>query len=155
MMKRALTFSLMLFLVLGLLAPALRAQGNLVGIWKTVADEGPDKGKAKSHLEIFEKNGAFFARIHKLLLEPQDKVCENCKGDLKGKPLVGLVIMSDMKKTGKIDKDFGEEYAGGEIMDPENGKSYRCKIWVKGDNLTVRGYLLAFHRTQNWFRVKP
>ena len=152
-MKRALAFSLMLFLALGLLAPALRAQSNLVGIWKTVADEGPDKGKAKSYLEIFEKDGLFFARINKLLLEPQDKVCEKCKGDLKGKPLVGMIIMSDMKKTGKVDADFGEEYAGGEIMDPENGKSYRCKIWVKGDNLTVRGYLAIFHRTQNWYRV--
>jgi uncharacterized protein (DUF2147 family) len=155
MMKRFLTVSLVMVMALGLLAPALRAQGTVTGLWKTIADEGPDKGKAKSYLEIFEKDGVFFARINKLLLEPQDKVCEKCKGDLKGKPLVGMILMSDMKKTGKIDKDFGEEFAGGEIMDPENGKSYRCKIWVKGDNLTVRGYLLAFHRTQNWYRVTP
>jgi uncharacterized protein (DUF2147 family) len=153
MTKRLFAVALMTTLVVAAAAPALRAQGVLMGTWKTIADEGEDKGKAKSHLEIFEKDGAYFARIVKLLLEPQDKTCDKCKGDLKDKPLVGMVIMSDMKKTGKTDAEFGEEYAGGEIMDPENGKSYRCKIWVKGDILTVRGYLAIFHRTQNWYRV--
>ncbi len=153
MRKKAFVFAVAALFALAVLTPILRAQEVLAGTWKTVADEGEDKGKAKSHLEIFEKDGAYFARIAKLLLEPQDKVCEKCKGELKGKPLVGMIIMSDMKKTGKVDAEFGEEYAGGEIMDPENGKSYRCKIWVKGDTLTVRGYLAIFHRTQNWFRV--
>ena len=153
MSKRLLTVVILAVLAAAFLAPSLRAQNVLIGKYKTIADEGPDKGKAKSHLEIFEQNGAYFARIAKLLLEPQDKVCEKCKGEKKGKPLVGMVLMSDMKKTGKVDKDFGDEYAGGEIMDPENGKSYRCKIWVKGDVLTVRGYLAMFHRTQNWYRV--
>ena len=153
MIKRLFGIALLTAFVVSLATPALRAQEVLAGTWKTIADEGEDKGKAKSHLEIFEKNGVFFARIAKLLLEPQDKVCEKCKGDLKGKPLIGMVIMSEMKKTGKVDEDFGDEYAGGEIMDPENGKSYRCKIWVKGDLLTVRGYLAVFHRTQNWYRV--
>jgi uncharacterized protein (DUF2147 family) len=153
-MKRILTVSLMMVLALGILGSTLRAQGVLTGTWKTIADEGDDKGKANSYLDIFVKDGVYFARISKLLLEPADKVCDKCKGDLKGKPLVGLVIMSDMKKTGSIDKDMGEEYAGGDIMDPDNGKSYRCKIWIKGDTLTVRGYLAMFHRTQYWYRVK-
>ncbi len=153
MRKKAFVSVVVALFALAILTPVLRAQEVLAGTWKTIADEGEDKGKAKSHLEIFEKDGAYFARISKLLLEPQDKVCEKCKGDLKGKPLVGMIIMSEMKKTGKVDAEFGEEYAGGEIMDPENGKSYRCKIWVKGDTLTVRGYLAIFHRTQNWYRV--
>ena len=154
-MKKIALIALVTVFALSFLSNNLRAQDNLIGTYKTIADEGPDKCKAKSHLEIFEQNGAYFARIAKLLLEPQDKVCEKCKGDLKGKPLIGMVIMSEMKKTGKTDADFGDEYAGGKIMDPENGKSYRCKIWVKGDTLTVRGYLLAFHRTQYWYRVTP
>jgi len=153
MKKRTLTIVLLAAVTVAFLSIGLQAQNVLVGKYKTIADEGADKGKAKSHLEIFEQNGAYFARIAKLLLEPQDKTCDNCKGDLKNKPLIGMVIMSDMKKTGKIDKDFGDEYAGGEIMDADNGKTYRCKIWVKGDLLTVRGYLAVFHRTQNWYRV--
>jgi len=152
-MKKTLSLVLAALVAVLFLSGPARAQNQVTGIWKTIADEDPDKGKAKSHLEIFEKDGIFYARIAKLLLEPQDKVCDKCKGDLKNKPLIGMVIMTGMKKTGKIDKDFGDEYAGGEIMDPDNGKSYRCKIWVKGDTMTVRGYLAFFHRTQNWYRV--
>jgi uncharacterized protein (DUF2147 family) len=153
MKKRLFAIVVLTAVAVTFLSLGLRAQNVVVGKWKTIADEGPDKGKAKSHLEIFEQNGLYFARIAKLLLEPQDKTCDKCKGDLKDKPLIGMVLMNNMKKTGSVDKDFGDEYAGGEIMDPENGKSYRCKIWVKGDTLTVRGYVAMFHRTQNWYRV--
>jgi uncharacterized protein (DUF2147 family) len=153
MKKRLFAIVVLTAVAVTFLSLGLRAQNIVTGTWKTIADEGPDKGKAKSYLEIFEQNGLYFARIAKLLLEPQDKTCDKCKGDLKDKPLIGMVLMNNMKKTGDIDNDFGDEYAGGEIMDPENGKSYRCKIWVKGDTLTVRGYVAMFHRTQNWYRV--
>ena len=46
------------------------------------------------------------------------------------------------------------KYAGGTIMDPDNGKTYKCKMWVKGDVLTSRGYIGFLYRTQQWFRVK-
>jgi uncharacterized protein (DUF2147 family) len=133
---------------------SVSAEEKLTGTWKTIADEGPDKGKAKSYLDIYESGGAYFAKINKLLLKPQDTKCDKCSGALKNKPLIGMVIFSNMKKTGKVDKDFGDEYAGGQIMDPDNGKSYTCKIWIKGDTLVVRGYLAFFYRTQRWYRVK-
>jgi len=47
----------------------------------------------------------------------------------------------------------GDEYAGGEILDPEVGRVYRCKLWLEGKNLKVRGYLGPFYRTQTWLRV--
>jgi hypothetical protein len=50
---------------------SVKAESAITGIWKTVSDEGIDKGKAKSHVEIFEKNGAYFAKATKLLLKPQ------------------------------------------------------------------------------------
>ena len=153
MKKRLFAMVVLTAVAVTFLSVGLRAQNVVTGTWKTISDEGVNKGKADSYLEIFEKDGAYFARIAKLLLDPPDKVCDKCKGDLKDKPLIGMVIMSDMKKTGSIDKDFGDEYAGGEIMDPNDGKSYRCKIWVKGDVMTVRGYVAFFHRTQNWYRV--
>jgi len=131
------------------------AEEKLAGVWKTIADEGADKGKAKSYLDITaDASGAYTARIKKLLLKPQDTKCDKCVGALKDKPLIGMAIFSNMKKTGKVDKDFGDEYAGGQIMDPDNGKFYRCKLWVKGDTMVVRGYLAFFYRTQRWYRVK-
>lgn len=131
----------------------VKADNNPLGLWKTI-DDGVDKGKEKSYLEIYVKDGLYYARINKLLLKPQDTLCDKCVGALKDKPLIGMSIMYRMKKTGKVDSKFGEEYAGGTIMDPDNGKTYRCKFWVKGDVMTVRGYLGPFWRTQNWFRKK-
>jgi uncharacterized protein (DUF2147 family) len=132
----------------------LKAESPLSGIWVTVADKGLDKGKAKSHIEIYEKDGLYFARVVKLLLKPQDTLCDKCKGNLYNKPVVGMVFMSDMKKSGNIDSDFGEEYAGGSFLDPDNGESYTCKVWIKGDVVTMRGYGAFFYRTQKWQRVK-
>ncbi|HCZ37305.1 MAG TPA: DUF2147 domain-containing protein, partial [Cytophagales bacterium] len=34
--------------------------------------------------------------------------------------------------------------------DPNNGKIYRCKVWLEGNNLKLRGYLGPFFRTQTW-----
>lgn len=141
-------FAVLLFSV------SVKAEITITGTWKTVSDEGVDKGKVKSHVEIFEKNGAYFAKAIKLLLKPQDTLCEKCEGDLKNKPVVGMIFLQDMKKSGKLDEELGDEYAGGMIMDPDNGKTYKCKLWLKGDVLTVRGYIGFFYRTQQWFRVK-
>ena len=112
MKKRLFAIVVLTAVAVTFLSLGLQAQNVVVGKFKTIADEGPDKGKAKSHLEIFEQNGLYFARIAKLLLEPQDKVCENCKGDLKNKPLIGMVIMSNMKKTGSKRMPWLQEAIG-------------------------------------------
>lgn len=132
----------------------VNAQGNVVGTWKTVSDEGADKGKDKSYVEISEQGGVYLGKVAKLLLKPQDTLCTKCKDDLKDKPVVGMIIINNMKKSGDIDEDFGEGYAGGTIMDPDNGKTYKCKFWIKGDVLTLRGYIAFAYRTQKWYRVK-
>jgi uncharacterized protein (DUF2147 family) len=134
----------------------VKAENEITGIWKTVSDEGSDKGKVKSHVEIFEKDGAYFAKVTKLLLKPQDTLCDKCEGDLKNKPVVGMIFLQNMKKTESVDAQLGEQYSGGTIMDPDNGKTYKCKLWVKGDVLTVRGFIgfSLLGRSQQWFRVK-
>ncbi|MBF0232800.1 MAG: DUF2147 domain-containing protein [Desulfamplus sp.] len=133
---------------------SVKAEDKITGTWKTVSDEGADKGSDKSYVEIFEKDGAYFAKVTKLLLKPQDTLCDKCIGELKGKPVVGMIFLKDMKKSGKTDKEFGEQYSGGTIMDPDNGKTYDCKLWIKDDVLTLRGYIGFLYRTQQWFRLK-
>ena len=149
-MKKILTLTLLVIIAMICYVPQSSAQDMLTGTWKTIADAGRDKGKASSYLQIFEKDGMYNAKVIKLLNHPQDALCKDCKGDLKNKPIVGLYIFTNMKKTGKTDSDFGEEYAGG----PENGNFYKCKIWIKGDTIVVRGYLAFFYRTQRWYRVR-
>jgi uncharacterized protein (DUF2147 family) len=153
-MKKILVGVIIFMFVVVFFSATVKAESTIIGTWKTVADEGPDKGKAKSYVEIFEKNGAYFAKVTKLLLKPQDTLCDKCEGDLKNKPVVGMIFLQDMKKSGKLDEELGDEYAGGTIMDPDNGKTYKCKIWVKSDLLTLRGYIGFLYRTQQWFRLK-
>jgi uncharacterized protein (DUF2147 family) len=154
-MKKYFVTIFICFFAIVLLGSTVKAENEVTGIWKTISDEGSDKGKAKSHVEIFEKDNAYFAKVNKLLLKPQDTLCDKCKGDLKDKPVVGMIILQEMKKTGSIDTQLGEEYAGGTIMDPDNGKTYKCKLWVNGDVLTVRGFIgfSLLGRSQQWFRV--
>ena len=69
---------------------------------------------------------------------------------LRSRKLIGLNMLSGLKK----DKD---EYSGGSIYDPGNGKTYNCSMKVDGDVLHVRGSLDKrglLGRTMDWFRVK-
>ncbi|MBX9631483.1 MAG: DUF2147 domain-containing protein [Burkholderiales bacterium] len=120
------------------------------GLWKTV----DDKTKLpRSLVRISEVNGVYEGRIEQLLnRQPDDDpqgICRACPGDRKDKPLVGMTILSGLKKDGDI-------YTGGEILDPKNGKSYRCKMEVieGGKKLNVRGFIgvSLIGRTQTWLR---
>jgi uncharacterized protein (DUF2147 family) len=120
-----------------------------IGVWQTVSDK---TGQATSLVRIYEERGRLFARVEKVLVtEDIPTTCELCRDERKGLPLVGLVIMRNMKKD-------GDEYNGGDILDPENGKVYRAKIKLDstGTRLTVRGYIgiSLFGRSQTWRRVE-
>lgn len=134
MKKAVLVLSALFF------SSALQA-ASVVGFWKTIDDE---TGKAKSIVELYERDGMLYGKVVDLLLKPDDSVCKKCKGDLKSKPIVGMEIVSALELD-------GNEYQGGEILDPENGKHYRCSMWLEGDELKVRGYIGFFFRTQTWF----
>jgi uncharacterized protein (DUF2147 family) len=60
-----------------------------------------------------------------------------------------MTILSGLKKD-------GEEYAGGEILDPNNGKVYKSKMHLtdNGKKLSVRGYIGVpmLGRSQVWVR---
>lgn len=125
-------------------ATALYSQ-SIVGKWKTIDDES---GKPRSVVEIYEKEGKYFGKIVELYREPgedPDPICEECEDHREGQKVIGMEIISDMKYNKGDD-----EYHKGEILDPENGNIYDCRLWVEDGNLKVRGYLLFFYRTQTW-----
>ena len=142
MKKILLTFSLIVLTVI-----TASAQ-DVIGKWKTVDDE---TGKPKSVVEIYKENGKIYGKVVEIV-DPtkRDATCIECPGDAKGKPIMGLVIIKDLKKDGK-------EYNGGTIMDPNNGKVYKSYIELDGANtLKVRGYIgfSLLGRTQTWTRVQ-
>jgi uncharacterized protein (DUF2147 family) len=120
-----------------------------VGRWKTVDDA---TGKVKSVVAIWEENGKLYGEIKKLVdPDPQapDPRCTRCEGAMRGMPLVGLRILWNLRKD-------GDQWSGGKILDPDNGKTYKCYIAVEdgGQKLKVRGFIgfSLLGRTQYWLR---
>jgi uncharacterized protein (DUF2147 family) len=139
-MKPVLTFFLSCSLIL-----TLQAQ-SFIGTWKTIDDE---TNEAKSHLQLFMGDGKLYGKVVKLLKSPPDRLCDKCPGERKNQPVMGMILLVDMKEKDGY-------FQGGSILDPEKGKWYNCKMWLKENDpnvLVVRGYLGPFYRTQYWYRV--
>lgn len=130
--------------------PAAWAQSaSAVGLWKTIDDE---TGKPKALVRITEENGALSGKIEKLFSAPNEDPnpkCVACEDSRKNQPIIGMTIVTGLKKD-------GNEYTGGEILDPKKGKVYKSKATLRdgGQKLEVRGYIGApmFGRSQVWQR---
>lgn len=124
------------------------AQHSVVGKWKTIDDE---TGKVVSVVEIFEYKNKIYGKIVEIT-NPKDreKVCVNCSGTDKNKPILGLTVIKGLSK-------IGNEYTDGKILDPKHGKLYKSIIALENkDRLKVRGYIgiSLLGRTQYWERLK-
>lgn len=139
-----------ILLAITFVASIVQAQESIVGRWKTIDDE---TGKPKSIVEITEKDGAIVGKIEKLFREPtedQNPKCDKCSGDKKDQLIIGMQILSGLKKDGD------NKWSGGDILDPKNGKTYSCKVEIieNGQKLKLRGFigLSLLGRTQVWQR---
>lgn len=121
---------------------------SVLGKWKTIDDE---TGVEKSIVEIYEVKGKLFGKIIEIFeVKNRNRKCDLCTGDDKDKPILGFVIIRGLKKD-------DDEYNGGKITDPKNGKTYKCYITLEEkDKLKIRGYIgiSLLGRTQYWVRVK-
>jgi uncharacterized protein (DUF2147 family) len=144
-------------LILGiclLLGAEVQAQTSPVGQWRTIDDR---TGEPRSVVEIVrEADGSFSGYIRELYdASRRQAVCEVCPDDWgKNQPLIGLQILRDLHPR-------GNDYRGGQILDPEEGKVYGVRLQTtdNGQRLEVRGFLRvplmgsALGRTQTWERV--
>ena len=130
-----------------LITTSLLSAQTITGVWKTVDDE---ENVEKSHIKLYEKDGVLYGEVIKLLEGATATHCNDCDGDLKGAPIVGMNVVYDMVADGTA-------YDDGSIIDPGSGKVYSCRIELKDENtLEVRGYLgfSWLGRTQYWYRVQ-
>ncbi|MBM3337042.1 MAG: DUF2147 domain-containing protein [Betaproteobacteria bacterium] len=140
---------ILLLIALGLISTLAVAAENPVGLWRTIDDKS---GKEKSLVRVTESNGQLQLTIEKIFREPGEDpnpLCDKCPGEKKNKPVIGMQIGNGLKKDGDV-------WSGGEILDPQNGKTYKCKVWLedKGKKLNVRGFIgvSVLGRTQVWLR---
>ncbi len=122
---------------------------KIVGKWKTIDDAD---GSEKSIVHIFKAtNGKYYGKIEHLFKDPA-KLCTECDGELKNKPVMGMMVINNMT-------EHEGTLTGGTILDPNNGKVYKCNLSYdsKTGNLNVRGSLDKrglIGRTQTWKKVQ-
>jgi len=123
------------------------AADSPIGLWKTIDDK---TGAPRALVRIYEQDGRLFGKIESSFTPgAEHRVCEVCDDERKGQPILGLVIIRNMKHA-------GDEYSGGDILDPDSGRVYHCKMHVEGGTrLVVRGYIgfSLLGRNQTWQRV--
>jgi uncharacterized protein (DUF2147 family) len=125
------------------------AELSPIGLWKTIDD---NTGQPRGLVRIIEVNGQYEGKVERIFPkpgEPPDPKCEKCEGNRRNQPVIGMTILWGLTKQ-------GDEYQGGEILDPENGKVYRSRMKLvdNGKKLDVRGFIgfSLFGRSQIWLR---
>jgi uncharacterized protein (DUF2147 family) len=133
----------------------------ILGLWAT----DPEGGGGEAHVEVYKQDGKYFGKIIWLaqpVYPPDDPKgtpgepktdLNNPDATLQGNPVIGLIITRDF-----VYKGDGQWHKG-TIYDPDNGKTYKCKIKY-GDSenvLKVRGFIgvSMLGRTTYWTRVEP
>jgi len=125
------------------LSPKLQ---NAIDHWQIVNSDGTPGGKAETYLV----NGKLFGKVTEVRpgRTPRD-VCDKCSGEYKNQLILSMVFMRNFHPN-------GDDWVDGTVVDPENGKVYKGKLWVVGkDNLHMRGFIgfSLFGRTESWVRI--
>jgi uncharacterized protein (DUF2147 family) len=125
------------------LSPKLQ---NAVGHWQVVNSDGSPGGKVDTYLQ----DGKLFGRVTEVRpgRTPKD-VCDKCSGEYKNQLILGMVIMRNFHPE-------GDDWVDGTVVDPENGKQYKGKIWAdEMDKLKMRGFvgISLLGRTESWVRI--
>ncbi len=119
---------------------------NAVGHWQVVNSDGTPGGKVETYLE----KGLLFGRVTEVRPGRTAKdVCDKCSGEYKNHLILGMVNMRNFHAE-------GDDWVGGTVVDPENGKEYKGKIWADGkDTLRMRGFvgISLLGRTESWVRI--
>ena len=118
---------------------------QIEGKWKTIDDETK---QAKSIVEITkDSKGVYKAKVVQLLIKPEDPNCSKCKDDRKDKPILGMDVIRGVVKK-------GNEFSGGKITNPKDGKSYNVELEREGNTLLVKAIVLGIAvKTQVWHKV--
>lgn len=132
-------------------AVAYAAELSPLGLWKTIDDA---TGELRGFVRIKEVNGQYEGKIERIFPKPGDDPnpkCDQCSGALHDQPILGMTILWNLTKQ-------GEDYQGGQILDPESGKLYRARMKVidNGQKLDVRGFIgfSLLGRSQIWLRAE-
>lgn len=142
-MKKIIGFALAA-LTLGVAPQAASAQSSgITGNWTT------QDGRAI--VTIANCGSAICGRLSRILAPTPDgpPVDENNPNPrLRNRPVQGITVVSG------FDQRQGNVWRGGEVYDPESGRSYSARMTLNGNRLDVTGCVAwgALCRTETWTR---
>lgn len=146
-MKILATSILAFVTVLVLPAYSQNKADDIIGVWLT-------GGKEPAKIQIYRSGEKFYGKIIWLKNPTENgkqRMDTNNPDETKrNNPVMGTVILSGFRFDGD------EEWKGGDIYDPESGKTYSSYMYLKDTNtLKVRGYvgISLFGRTETWTRT--
>jgi uncharacterized protein (DUF2147 family) len=146
-MRKNLILNILIICAINMVSGPVKAveADPIVGTWLTVDD---DTKQPTSHVRISIANNKLDAVVVKLLDSP-DAVCSLCTDYRKNQPVLGMKIIAGLAKKSQY------EWGDGEILDPDNGKTYRVSLRLDNSKLIVRGYvgISLFGREQIWTRI--
>lgn len=142
------------------MSPVWSADADAItGVWAT----DPEGGGGPAHVEIYANGDQYEGKIIWLeeplyTADDEGETAGVPKEDhnnpdpaLQSRPIIGLVIMEGFVFDGE------DTWHKGTIYDPDNGKTYKCKIRFADDgSLKVRGFIgfSMLGRTERWTRVE-
>jgi len=118
------------------------------GLWTTFSDS---TGKPEGLVRIEERDGEFLGTVVSVFdAAAPNPLCEKCEGALRSQPVIGMTILRGLRRS-------AGGYDGGTILDPDEGRTYRCTMSMRDDGrrLEIHAYLGLrwFSRTQIWVRA--
>jgi uncharacterized protein (DUF2147 family) len=120
-----------------------------VGLWQTISDK---TGKPEGYIRITRVGDELRGVIERGMPgDDPNELCTKCPGERKNQRKVGMTIITSLHRQ-------DDHWGGGEILDPDNGAVYRCRIRAvdSGRKLEVRGFIgiSLLGRTQTWLRAQ-
>jgi len=141
------TTSLIIILLFSVKIFSQTKADDIIGIWLT-------GGKEPAKIQVYKSGDKFYGKIIWLKNPTENgnqRVDANNPNKTKrSNPIIGLIILTGFKFDGD------DEWKGGDIYDPESGKTYSSYMYLKDKNtLKVRGYvgISLFGRTEVWTRT--
>ncbi len=122
---------------------------KVIGKWYT-----DDK---ETIVEVYKTGDNYFGKVIWMLDENEEdgtpKVDDkNPDTKLQSRPVMGLVLLKDFTFDSKK-----SEWSEGSIYDPKNGKTYDCYMWMEGEDLKIKGFVMGMRfigRKTTWTIAK-
>jgi uncharacterized protein (DUF2147 family) len=130
------------------------------GYWLSVDEK---TGKVTAGWEIYQEGGKLYGKILSTADHPPGQLADKCNESYRGFPVAGKVNQMPVAGPPWIfglspEKQSGQ-WSGGNVIDPNDGKMYKCKITFHTagtgkftvDTLEMRGEIgLGIGRSQFW-----